>query len=110
MPGAHNIVAFLDGQAVGMASGLPVDDDVCELRSVWVSPDARGCGVGDLLVAEVEAGARRSGVSTLRLAVVPGNEPAVTLYQRHGFGFSGQLGEPLSDDGIRERVMVKSLH
>ncbi|SCK22325.1 Ribosomal protein S18 acetylase RimI [Streptomyces sp. WMMB 714] len=109
MLGAHNIVAFLRGQAVGMASGLPVDSDACELRSVWVSPEARGSGVGDLLVAVVEAWARRSGATTLRLAVIPGNEPAMTLYQRHGFDFSGELGDLLSDDGVRERMMVKIL-
>lgn len=57
----------------------------------------------------VEAWARRSGSTRLRLAVIPGNEPAVTLYQRRGFDFSGELGDPLSDDGVRERVMVKSL-
>ncbi|WP_344011625.1 GNAT family N-acetyltransferase [Streptomyces thermospinosisporus] len=109
MPEAHNLVAFLRGQAVGMASGLPVDGDTCELRSVWVSPVARGCGVGDLLVAEVEAWARRWGATTLRLAVIPGNEPAVTLYQRHGFDFSGEVGGLVSPDGVRERVMAKTL-
>jgi ribosomal protein S18 acetylase RimI-like enzyme len=110
MPGAHNVVAFLQGQAVGMASGLPLDGDACELRSVWVSPEARGCGVGDLLVAAIEAWARRSGATTLRLTVLPGNEPAVTLYQRHGFDFSGELGDLCSDDGVRERMMMKTLH
>ncbi|MFI1200393.1 GNAT family N-acetyltransferase [Streptomyces sp. NPDC020883] len=109
MTGAHNIVAFLRGQAVGMASGLPVDREVCELRSVWVSPEARGCGVGDLLVAVIEAWARRSGATTLKLAVIPGNEPAVTLYQRHGFDFSGEFGDLVSGDGVREQLMVKIL-
>ncbi|MYT33762.1 MULTISPECIES: GNAT family N-acetyltransferase [unclassified Streptomyces] len=109
LPGAHNIVAFLRGQAVGMASGLPVDSDTCELRSVWVGPEARGCGVGDLLVAVVEAWARRSGATAMKLAVIPGNEPAVTLYQRHGFDFSGEFGDLVSDDGVRERLMVKIL-
>ncbi|MFI7103194.1 GNAT family N-acetyltransferase [Streptomyces sp. NPDC050161] len=108
MPGAHNVVALLHEQAVGMASGLPVNSGTCELRSVWVSPEARGCGVGDLLVAVIEAWARRSGATKLRLAVIPGNEPAVTLYQRHGFDFSGELGD-LLPDGAREQLMVKKL-
>lgn len=50
-----------------------------------------------------------AGATTLKLAVIPGNEPAVTLYQRHGFGFSGELGYLLSDDGVRERLMARNL-
>lgn len=109
MPGAHHLVAFLGGQAVGMASGLPVDSATCELRSVWVSPEVRGRGVADLLIAAVEAWARRSGATTLNLAVLPDNEPAVTLYRRHGFEDSGKLQDPVSADGVRQRLMAKSL-
>ncbi|SER81270.1 hypothetical protein SAMN05421870_104351 [Streptomyces qinglanensis] len=38
MPAAYDVVALLDGRAVGMAAGLPVDGGACELRSLWVSP------------------------------------------------------------------------
>ena len=93
-----------------MASGLLMDSDASDLRSVRVKPEARGRGVGDLLVAVVEVWARRSGSIRLRLAVIPGNGPGVTLYQRHGLDFSGELRDLLSDGGGRERVMVKNLH
>ncbi|WP_330174805.1 GNAT family N-acetyltransferase [Streptomyces sp. NBC_01498] len=109
VPGSHNLVALLRGRTVGMACGLPVDGDTRELRSVWVSPEARGRGVGDLLVTTVEEWARRTGATTLRLTVLPGNEPAVTLYRRHGFDFSGELGDLLPEDGVRERLMTRSL-
>jgi ribosomal protein S18 acetylase RimI-like enzyme len=84
---------------MGMASGVPGDDGVPELRSVWVSPEARGQGLGDRLIGAVEAWARRSGATELRLAVIDGNEPAVALYRRHGF----------VDAGLRadQRVMLK---
>ncbi|MFG3257166.1 GNAT family N-acetyltransferase [Streptomyces sp. NPDC048172] len=42
MPGTHNLVAVADGRTVGMARGVPVDEDTRELRSLWVSPVARG--------------------------------------------------------------------
>ncbi|MGW1835524.1 N-acetyltransferase [Streptomyces sp. BBFR2] len=45
----------------------------------------------------------------MRLTVLPGNEPAMTLYRRHGSGFSGELGDLVSDDGTGERLMVKRL-
>ncbi|MCC5575733.1 GNAT family N-acetyltransferase [Microtetraspora sp. AC03309] len=56
-PGTYNIVALLDGRTVGMACGLPGDSGACELRSVWVSPRARGRSIGDRLYA---AGGRQA--------------------------------------------------
>jgi GNAT superfamily N-acetyltransferase len=108
-PATYSVVALLDGRAVGMAAGLPGDDGACELRSVWVSPRARGRGVGDVLLAAVEGWARQAGARTLTLAVLPGNEPAVALYQRNGFVDAGGLGDLLSDGMSRERLMVKVL-
>jgi ribosomal protein S18 acetylase RimI-like enzyme len=109
MPATYSIIALLDGRTVGMAAGLPGDGGACELRSVWVSPQARGRGVGDQLLAAVEGWARQRGAATLKLAVLPGNEPAVALYQRNGFVDTGELGELLSDGVTRERLMVKAL-
>jgi ribosomal protein S18 acetylase RimI-like enzyme len=67
-----------------VARGVPGADGH-ELRSVWVSPVVRGLGVGDRLLTEVETWARRSGAPCLRLAVLPRNEAATTLYRRHGY-------------------------
>lgn len=112
-PGTYNVIATvdgpMDGRTVGMASGVPQDDDVCELRSVWVGPEARGLGVGDRLITAVEAWARRSGATTLKLAVIPGNDPAVALYLRNGFLRTEERGEMLPDGVTWEHVMTKPL-
>nr|WP_242625671.1 GNAT family N-acetyltransferase [Streptomyces sp. BK022] len=65
-----------------MAAGLPGDGGACELRSVWVSLQARGRSVGDQLLAAVEGWTRQRGAATLKLAVLPGNVPAIALYHR----------------------------
>ena len=51
--GSYNVVAVLDGEPAGMASGVPAGEGVAELISMWVSPAARGHGVGDHLVQAV---------------------------------------------------------
>jgi ribosomal protein S18 acetylase RimI-like enzyme len=109
MPDAYNIVALLDGRTVAVASGLPGESGACELRSVWVGPQARGRGIGDRLIATVERWALQSDATTLKLAVIPGNEPAIALYQRNGFIIAEELGELLADGVTREQVMVKAL-
>jgi GNAT superfamily N-acetyltransferase len=109
VPGSHNIVAVLDDQRVGMASGMPTAEaGVVELTSMWVSPTARGRGVGDHLVSAVELWARRSGVSVLKLGVLPGNEFAADLYHRNGFVETGEMGG--SDAARRERLMTRAIH
>lgn len=109
MPGAFNIVALEDSRTVGMASGIPGDDGVSELRSVWVHPAARGHCVGDQLVAAVEAWAMRAGARALKLAVVPDNKPAIALYRRNGFVVADECGNLLPDGVTREQVMLKTL-
>lgn len=101
---------MLDGQPVGMASGVPTDHDgIVELISMYVAPAGRGRSVGDHLVRAVEQWARLVGARTLRLAVVEDNEHARALYQRNGFRETGELGGPMPDGLRREHVMTKSL-
>ncbi|BCL17289.1 N-acetyltransferase [Micromonospora sagamiensis] len=110
IPGSYNIVAMLDGQAVGMASGVPTEHDgVVELISMYVAPAGRGRSVGDHLVRAVEQWARRVGARTLRLAVAEGNRHAWALYQRNGFRDTGELGGLMPDGLRREHVMTKTL-
>ncbi|GAA2069166.1 GNAT family N-acetyltransferase [Streptomyces albiaxialis] len=104
MPGTHNLVALVDGRTAGTARGVPVDEATKELRSLWVSPEARGLGVADALIAEIERWARQQGASALRLAVLPDNAPALALYRRKGFVPDGERHGP-----AREQIMVKYL-
>lgn len=110
IPGSYNILAMLNGQPVGMASGMPTGQDgVVELISMYVAPAGRGRGVGDHLVRAIEQWARRIGSGTLRLAVVKGNSNAWALYQRHGFRDTGEPGDLLPDGVRREHILTKSL-
>ncbi|MEU3270990.1 GNAT family N-acetyltransferase [Saccharomonospora sp. NPDC006951] len=111
IPGAHNVVAVTDGIPAGMASGVPAEDagDHVELISMWVSPPARGKGVGDSLIREVERWAIEQGATSLRLAVMPDNVRATALYERHGFFCTGEQGDLLPDGAGRERIMAKDL-
>jgi len=107
-PGAHNVVAFVQGRAVGMASGVPgeVPAEV-ELISMWVSPTVRGSGVADALVREIERWARSLGAASLCLDVVADNLAARSFYRRLGFA---DTGEPTaSPTNVVELRMVKPL-
>jgi ribosomal protein S18 acetylase RimI-like enzyme len=109
-PASRNVVAILDDHGVGMASGVPTSDvGVVELISMWVAPGARGRGVGDVLVRDIERWARTIGAQVLRLSVAEDNAQAAALYQRHGFRYTGELGDMMADGVHRERVMEKAV-
>ena len=111
IPGSYNVVAVVHDQPVGMASGvLAADDGGVELISMWVVPTARGRGVGEGLVREVERWARSVGARVLYLDVAEDNSAASGLYQRNGFSYTGEQGELMADGVRRERVMTKKLH
>lgn len=110
IPGSHNVVAMLDDDAAGMASGVPTSHvGTVELISMWVTPEARGRGVGDALIGEIERWARSVGARVLRLSVAEHNAAAASLYQRHGFRYTGEWGDLMPDGINREQVMEKAL-
>jgi ribosomal protein S18 acetylase RimI-like enzyme len=110
IPGSFNVIAVLDDEPVGMASGVRTSDDgMAELISMWVAPAARGRGVGEALVHEIERWAEDIGMQMLRLRVAEGNLAASALYQRSGFRFTGERGDFMPDSAEQELVMVEQL-
>ncbi|WP_437723387.1 N-acetyltransferase family protein [Sorangium sp. So ce861] len=102
LPGSHNLVAYVDGEPVGIATGAPFDGTY-ELISMWVAPEVRGRGVGDALIEEILRWAREQGASELRLDVKEHNLRAIALYARHGFIDVG----PARESG--ERAMMRRI-
>lgn len=86
-------VAALDGQDGGLVTCLPDSHEgLPELVSLWVSPSARGRGVGAALVAAAASFARDGGASQLRLWLADSNAAGLTLYDRLGATPTGRTG------------------
>jgi ribosomal protein S18 acetylase RimI-like enzyme len=112
-PGWVHLIAHLDDQPVGMATGVPIEDPgpidqpgVAELLSFWVAPQARGAGVAARLVSAVETWADERGTTVLRLSVRPDNDRAIAFYRRYGFADTGRPGDALPD-GRHELIFEK---
>lgn len=108
--GAYQVIASIDGTPAGMAGGFPGEEPgMAELVSMWVAPAGRGKGVGNALMTAIEDWARGIGATTLELSVVPGNDPAHSLYLRHGYVDTDEPGDLMPDGVRRELVMRKPL-
>jgi ribosomal protein S18 acetylase RimI-like enzyme len=88
----------------GMAGGLQTSDHEADVFSMWVDPNARGSGVAEELLRAVEAWSVAQGALTLHLWVTEGNQPAIRLYERYGFVFTG-ASQPHPSQPLRELQM-----
>jgi GNAT superfamily N-acetyltransferase len=85
-------VAVEDGRIVGMVAGFPDDEDArtADLIAMFVTPTARGRGIGAALVDAQLAWARAEGFARVRLMVNVEQGSAFRLYERCGFRDTGE--------------------
>jgi DNA-binding MarR family transcriptional regulator/N-acetylglutamate synthase-like GNAT family acetyltransferase len=84
-PGEAGWIAELDGMPVGCVFCMRRDDSTAQLRLLLVDPAARGLGLGERLVAECLAFARRAGYPEVVLWTNDVLAAARRIYQRFGF-------------------------
>ena len=78
-------IAYLEGLAVGCGAVRRTGDAIAEIKRMYVSPSARGRGVGRLMLSTLEEEARRLGARRLLLETGPRQREALALYQNAGF-------------------------
>jgi len=76
------------GSLLGFAIVQQIVDEV-SLLDICVSPSYQGQGFGAQLLDTLIADAKSHQAAVIMLEVRSGNEPAMHLYQRHGFIESG---------------------
>jgi putative acetyltransferase len=93
-------VAVWKDRIVGTASAVLTGEKGSYVRGVAVVPSARGLGIAESLMNQVESFARQHGCTRLFLTTTPFLTSAVRLYQRLGFalipdGTAALFGTPL---------------
>jgi ribosomal protein S18 acetylase RimI-like enzyme len=63
----------------------PLQPDACEIKRLYVRPQARGQGIARRLMRAVEAFARENGVRQIFLDTKSTMADAIALYEREGF-------------------------
>lgn len=74
------------GEAIGCVGMRPIEPTgCCEMKRLFVTPQARGLGLGKALVEAVVVEARRIGYREIRLDTLPTMDEAIGLYRKLGF-------------------------
>jgi putative acetyltransferase len=104
-------VALTDGEVVGGAGIAPLAGDdplTCELQRMYLKPEARGRGVGTLLLDACLDAARRFWFVRCYAETIAEMDQALKLYARNGFvNLPGALGS--TGHTHNDRWLVRSL-
>jgi len=89
----------MDGGIVGGAGIAPLDGgpaSVCELQKMYFAPQARGLGIGSVLIQKCLDTAAGFGYSQCYLETLTNMQAAQRLYVKSGFAY---LDAPLGSTG-----------
>ena len=92
----HYLVAEHEGKTIGFA-GMTVSFGEGEIDKVMVDPAFRRQGIADALMEALIQLGKGIGTSEFTLEVRVSNEPAIHLYEKHGF----------QSEGVRPRFYEK---
>jgi len=79
------LLARESDETAGCVALHKINDQICEMKRLFVRPTFRGRAIGRRLVERIIEKARRMGYRTMRLDTVPQLESANRLYEKEGF-------------------------
>jgi putative acetyltransferase len=98
-PGSMYYIAEVNGELIGGAGIFPspgLPDGTCELVKMYLSPAARGKGIGKMLIDKALAFAVEAGYQNVYIETMPELRKAMSVYEQFGFKY---LDGPLGDTG-----------
>lgn len=98
-PGSVYYIAEQDGKLLGGAGIYPTEDlpeQTCELVKMYLRKEARGRGLGKLLIKKCLEFAKGFGYLQVYIETMPELRKAMTIYEKFGFEY---LNGPLGNTG-----------
>jgi GNAT superfamily N-acetyltransferase len=84
-PGGEMLLVTLDGEPAAIGGVRDLDTPVAEVKSMYVTPVARGRGLGGRLLGRLEEIAAARGCRAVRLDTAAHLTAAIALYRSRGY-------------------------
>ena len=78
-------IAYINEEAVGIAGIRRFNKNDAEIKRMFVQPNSRGLGIGQLLLNHCIDNARKLNYDTIKLDTADFMKSAIKLYTDHGF-------------------------
>ncbi len=84
-PSGILIIALIDNQAGGCVALRKIEENICELKRLYVREEYRGLGIGRSLIVIIIEEASKLDYRSVRLDTLPTMKKAQALYKSFGF-------------------------
>lgn len=84
-PGGAFLIGWDDERAVAIGGLRRLDDEIGEIKRMYVVPGARSRGVGRALLERLEDCARELGYERVRLDAGPAQDHSISMFRRTGY-------------------------
>lgn len=85
-PGGRLLIAEYHGSTAGCVALRPLQDEICEMKRLFVRENFRRSGIGRYLITEIIEEAKKSGYKKIRLDTRASKmQAAVAIYRDFGF-------------------------
>jgi GNAT superfamily N-acetyltransferase len=102
-PRGRLLLAVIDDQPAGCVALRPLQENICEMKRLFVPPAFRSQGIGRKLAEHIVAEARQIGYAAMKLDTLPRLKPATDLYTKLGFSPC----QPYYDTPLKETLFME---
>lgn len=106
-PDCITLVALEDGEVVGAVAANMDDRNQAWLNRLHLSPGKFGSGLADDLLRATLI--KHTGLQTIMIKILAGNERAIAFYKKHGFGITDEVTADEELGGAATVIMTRTI-